>query len=255
MARSKKKKARQRARRQAARKARPQVNGAQPTQTPSESSPAGSKKAERLEKREAARQSRIEAVRRRKQAERRRRMMISGIALVIVLGLVAFFVWRSQRNKSALANETRAAGCTATEKFEAQHEQHIDAQNAPRTPYNSDPPTSGDHLGGYNPAWGDFDETLEPEQYVHNLEHGGTVLHYKDLDDEELASLQELADKWGAKDSLLIMPDPDVDKPVVMTAWAVKRSCERVSKIVIEAFIKEHCNKSPEKSAGCGAVA
>lgn len=257
MPKSRKKKSRQKARRQAARKQQ-QTRRSEEGRAPAgaEPSEAGSRKAERFEKRETARQSRIEAVRKRKQAERRKRMRNAAIAAVLLSGLVLFFVLRGQRNKASLAADIEAAGCSEIETFKELPGVHIDTQQAPaRTPYNSEPPTSGDHLGGYAPIWGEIDETLNPEQFVHNLEHGGTLVHYKDLDEEEIVLLQELAEEWGDKSALLMMPNPDVDKPVVMTAWAAKRSCERVSKPVIEAFMKERCNKSPEKLAGCGAVA
>ncbi len=47
--------------------------------------------------------------------------------------------------------------------------------------YATDPPTSGQHysIPGQAPtAWGFYDQALEPEVWLHNLEHGGIVILY-----------------------------------------------------------------------------
>ena len=50
-----------------------------------------------------------------------------------------------------------------------------------RAHYATDPPTSGQHysLRGAAPtAWGFYDHALDPEVWIHNLEHGGVVILY-----------------------------------------------------------------------------
>lgn len=55
--------------------------------------------------------------------------------------------------------------------------QHIPAPDAPHTPYNSTPPSSGPHLGSLA-QWGVHEEPLPPQLFVHNLEDGGVVFTY-----------------------------------------------------------------------------
>jgi hypothetical protein len=50
-----------------------------------------------------------------------------------------------------------------------------------RAHYATDPPTSGQHYsvrGEAPAAWGYYDHALEPESWVHNLEHGGVLILY-----------------------------------------------------------------------------
>ena len=54
---------------------------------------------------------------------------------------------------------------------------HLASVDAPRSPYNSSPPSSGPHVGGHLPP-GELDEPAPPELFVHSLEDGAVVLTY-----------------------------------------------------------------------------
>jgi hypothetical protein len=267
------KKARQRARRQAARKqaakkkasargpegrgpegkpAKTEAPSKEESRRPDAQTPVVTKKAERLEKRESARQSRIEAARRRQRAKRRKRLLAVILVAVVVGSVAVFFVARAAQNRDRYNKERTDAGCNEIRLFDEQTPQHIDAQSAPpRVPYNSDPPTSGDHAGSQVAPWDIFDETLPPETFVHNLEHGGTVIHYKGLSDENIERLEAIIE--DNPDTVLMMPNETVTKPIVLTAWRAMQTCERVNTFVIEEFIKRRCNKSPEPGSDCGS--
>ena len=62
---------------------------------------------------------------------------------------------------------------------------HIAAIDAPHAPYNSSPPSSGPHIGNLA-SWGEYQETLPPELFVHNLEDGGVLLAYSCTDCADL---------------------------------------------------------------------
>ncbi|MEJ7792970.1 MAG: DUF3105 domain-containing protein [Gaiellaceae bacterium] len=69
----------------------------------------------------------------------------------------------------------RDAGCTFR-TFPDQGANHIDSPSK-TVRYNSEPPTSGTHLS--QPAvWGAYDEPVEQQALVHNLEHGGVIVQY-----------------------------------------------------------------------------
>ena len=91
--------------------------------------------------------------------------------------------------------------------------QHLNTIDEPHTAYNSRPPSSGPHLGSLA-NWGESDQQIPPELYVHNLEDGGVVLAYRcgsscpDL----LDGLREkLADFAGR--NLVLMPYQDIVDP------------------------------------------
>jgi hypothetical protein len=54
---------------------------------------------------------------------------------------------------------------------------HLSAVTDPHPPYNSSPPSSGPHFGGLAP-WGESQEPVPPELFIHNLEDAGIVLTY-----------------------------------------------------------------------------
>jgi len=213
------------------------------------------KKASKAQRREAARKARLEEQKRRQRAKKKRQAIVIGIILVVLVAGGVFGFVRSQAGKVG-ADELRAAGCEDVEELEEQKGEHIDSQPPPeRVPYNSEPPTSGQHRGGGTAPWGIHDEQIEPELYVHNLEHGGIIIHHNDLPDDELEGLEDLVDSYpviGQGTGVVLMANPDVESPIVMTAWARMQTCERYNEKVVRAFIKEYCEQGPEKfPLGC----
>lgn len=55
---------------------------------------------------------------------------------------------------------------------------HLASVDAPHSPYNSSPPSSGPHVGGHLPL-GELDEAAPPELFVHSLEDGAVVVTYE----------------------------------------------------------------------------
>lgn len=73
----------------------------------------------------------------------------------------------------------KAQDCTVTVDKDggAQHIGEADHLVLDHDPYPTDPPTSGPHFGIVT-AWGFYDEQVQDEFAVHNLEHGGVVIWY-----------------------------------------------------------------------------
>lgn len=212
-------------------------------------------KATKKERRDQIRQARIEAQRRRIRARRRKVFMTWGLVGLVVVAGVVFAIFRSIESGRVLKTDLEEAGCSDVEEFAAQAPTHIDTQPAPeRVPYNSDPPTSGQHFGSQVGPWGSHRETLPPEIFVHNLEHGGVVIHYKDLPETDVVALEELADSYA--DGVVVMPNDSIDKPLVMSAWGLMQTCEKYSETVVKDFISDRCGKQgPEaRLSTCGPV-
>jgi hypothetical protein len=198
---------------------------------------------ERKAKREAARQERIAAARKRQQAKRRKQIAIGVVVLVVLVGGTIFSINKARGDRQALAAAVEEAGCGDIESFDDEGQEHLD-QNENYEDYETNPPTSGPHR--VQPApWGSYREAPEPETLVHNLEHGGIVIHYKDLSDEQVDRVDEFADSYV--DGVIAAPNPDIETPIALAAWRHSQGCEELNTTVIEGFIRDRCNKGPEK--------
>jgi hypothetical protein len=166
--------------------------------------------------------------------------------VVVVVALAAgtwYGIQRSQGRQAAFAAAAEAAGCTDIESFEDEGQRHLDP-NEQFDDYKTNPPTSGPHR--VQPApWGSYREAPERETLVHNLEHGGIVVYYKDLPDDQVDELDEFVDDHA--DGVISVPDSEIEKPVVMTAWRHMQQCDELNLTAIEGFIADRCNKGPEK--------
>ena len=116
---------------------------------------------------------------------------------------------------------------------------------SPRPDYNSDPPTSGPHYA--QPAnWGVYDKPLADEQLVHNLEHGGIWISYRDAGDTTLISqLKSIADDYSLK---VIMTPRAVDPHAIeVAAWGWLLDLDQFDEQLIRQFIGAFINKGPEQ--------
>ncbi|MBI3455977.1 MAG: DUF3105 domain-containing protein [Candidatus Rokubacteria bacterium] len=94
---------------------------------------------------------------------------------------------------------------------------HIATPESPRIPYNSDPPTSGPHLG-YIAPWGVHTKPIPKELQVHNLEDAGVAVNYKpECADRVLELLRTIVARYA--DHVLLAPYPGLDRCIALTAW------------------------------------
>ena len=168
---------------------------------------------------------------------RRARRIRAGIWLAIGIVLLAAGIWWlltiSRRS------ETGGPGVT----YPDQGAPHVSLG----TPfeYNSNPPTSGPHYA--EPAkWGIYDLELPDEQLVHNLEHGGIWISYRDAGDQDLiAKLKDIADDYALK--VIMTPRPQNDSAMVLAAWTRLLQLETFDEQQIKSFIKAFITKGPEQ--------
>lgn len=212
---------------------------------------AKSKKQTRQERREAARRARIEAQRKRERARRIRRNVIVIVVVLGVVAAVAFLVVRNRQSAARLADAVIAAGASEIMEHDEEGSSHVEP---PATvDYETDPPTSGNHYENVA-GWGVYRETVQAETLVHNLEHGGVVIHYRpdDLTDEEIEMLEDFVeedypDTQDLQGGVILNPNPDIPEPVALAAWQHTQTMEEPNLVVIEHFISERCGEGPEK--------
>ncbi len=90
--------------------------------------------------------------------------------------------------------------------------------------YEQTPPAGGEH----DPIWqncGFYSKPVREENAVHSLEHGAVWITYSpDLPQDQVTELQNLA---KSQTYILASPYPDLDSPVVASAWGTGRPRRR----------------------------
>lgn len=123
--------------------------------------------------------------------------------------------------------------------------------------YSMNPPTSGAHWppGAVAPApWGIKDVALPDEVTVHNLEHGGIVIGYKGLSDEETAKLRDLVRVLlqNGFPKIILQPYPAMtDARIAVSAWRWQIKLQAYDDVQIVKFVKAHYSgpDAPERNA------
>lgn len=157
------------------------------------------------------------------------------IGTVIVLGVIIALAVRS----GGVANRGEPLG----DLVEDQGRNHI-AVGEQHQPYNSNPPTSGQHWPQPAP-WGIYDEEQPDEQLVHNLEHGGVNVFYKpDLPKEQVSRLEDIVRPYRVK--VILAPRSANDSLVALTSWTRILKLNEFDEAKVAAFIKTNRNRGPE---------
>ena len=193
------------------------------------------KKIKELKKEKAERQA---------TTKKRRYIVISIVVLTIVIvgnRLV------TKRAPEEIALEQKVNGVSLNGLVE---EHKIEGVNHIRpggtTTYNTNPPTSGPHWA--NAAdWKFSDEELADEQLVHNLEHGGIWITYKDLDEGSINTLKNIAK--NNRNSVVITRRDKNDDLIVVVSWGRMMKLTEVDETLIQKYIDTYINQSPEKLA------
>lgn len=166
-------------------------------------------------------------------------LMIAAGVLIAVFVLVIIV-----RNTIAEQNPPGDLGIPDTSvRYPSQGQEHI-AVGSAHPAYNSNPPTSGWHY--LEPAaWGVYTEQLPDEQLIHNLEHGGIWLSYKDPTNQTIINdLLDIASRYPSH--IIVEPRPQNDSPVAVAAWGQLLNMDTVDKDIIYAFIRRYRKNGPE---------
>jgi hypothetical protein len=111
--------------------------------------------------------------------------------------------------------------------------------------YGDGAPAGGDHAPCWG-AWGVHDEPLPPENFVHNLEHGGVAILYHCPEGcaTALAALQRFV---SGHELTVLTAYPDLDRRFALTAWGYRTGADCLSLAAVEAFYEAHVDRGPER--------
>lgn len=202
------------------------------------------------------RYERNQVVEQRARQARQRRYILIGLGIVggviVVAGLILVLGGMNSAPAPGGATAAPAATavgasdqplCTAVQTFPTQGAEHI-APNQPHAAYNSNPPTSGWHWA--NPQdWGIYTTQQVQDQLVHNLEHGGIVMQYRDLSAAEVQRLTDLVKSDSRH--MILAPYPALPEgKVALTAWMHLQLCKGIDENAIRAFVRVYRDQGPE---------
>ena len=178
----------------------------------------------------------------------RRNKLIWGGLGIGILAVLAFVAWTAFRPAAGEAVPIMANA-----------EDHVPAGSDPG-PFNSDPPTSGQHYGQELDAG--FYEESDPEvqsefaegYLLHNLEHGYTIFWYNCdlLDEANCSSLKsEIKGVMGELNNFKVIgfPRSSIESPLVMTSWGRMLPLDTFNAEQAHDFIRRNRNRAPEPNA------
>ena len=185
----------------------------------------------------------------RRANERRRKNVFIGTGVVVGVLLAAAVGLAIANSAFASPPPTAVAAltqgqCAPVQDFPSQGGTHISPGDA-HPAYNSNPPTSGWHWA--NPQdWGIYTTPQVQDQLVHNLEHGGIVIQYRDLPAADVQRLSTLVQHDRIHMILAPYPDLPAGSTVALTAWTHLQLCNGVNEASITRFVTTFRNKGPE---------
>jgi len=202
----------------------------------------------KAEQRRTAREQRREVERRAAALRRRQRTLIwSGVGAVIAVGVFALLAWSGGLGQQAATVMGRKIEAPPGERVREVGNPHIPV-GTKGTGYSSNPPTSGEHYGS-EAKWDVYTQPVPDELVIHNLEHGGIWISYKDPNDTELAAkLAQVARRYSTK--VIVTPRPQNDAPIAVAAWGRLLKLQTFDEQKIVAFINAYRGKvGPEPNA------
>jgi hypothetical protein len=185
----------------------------------------------------------------KKKANSNRTLLIGG-AVAVVLIILAAGLALSRSGGGTVAGQEQFPNLVPPPASP-----HIAQITSPHGPYNSNPPTSGWHYGGGTASWGVQTQPVADELSVHNLEHGGVIIHYRQgLDQASVDQLTNLTRELQAQSPCIILVPRPADKlqdtPIAMTAWTWMLKLDTVDADKIRSFFRAHIDQGPER-VGC----
>ncbi len=181
--------------------------------------------------------------------------VVAGLVLLVVLGLAAAGVFDPAPAKFDINDPAYGtAGQTIGTRVADLGKTHIPVGQ--KAAYNSVPPTSGEHWSSSSPAapapWGVKDAMLPNEVTVHNLEHGGIVIAYNGLTDDQAQALKSIVRTLSNNTyrKIILEPYPPLtDAKIALTAWDWILKLDSVDQTQVVKFVRAHYQGSDAPEA------
>ena len=132
--------------------------------------------------------------------------------------------------------------------------EHIPVGQSARS-YSSNPPTSGPHwnAAGVGPTpWGIKSGEVSDEALVHNLEHGGIVIHYRPTSPQsvidQLVSFVQTQPNYP--EGYVLAPRQNLPSTITLSAWEYYLPLFQMNEQQMRAFISAHYDQAPEGLQG-----
>ena len=195
------------------------------------------------------RKKKLKALRRgrEKKAELFKKIRNWGIVVVILVVGIVGLTQLTKKSPEQVEFEQQVKSVSLdgrVEEFEIEGRDHVPVSTV--VDYQTNPPTSGGHLAEAK-NWGIYDQEIDDKAGVHNLEHGGIWISYKDILEDDIAMLKEIG-KQNSQ-SLVLSPRSGNDNKVVVASWGRTMRLDSVDKALIQKYIDTYKNQSPEKLA------
>ena len=172
------------------------------------------------------------------------------IGLPFIIGIIVFVI-ASLFGLNYLSNKTNQQGTESLNQnvdinvatFPEEGRDHTEN----KVSYKTFPPTSGNH--SENPAnYGFYEKPVPFENLVHSLEHGDIVIYYNSsISQKELESLREISSITYKGSGIEVVPNNEIKKPIVLTAWTKMLELDSVDSKQIKQFIYDFIYEGPEK--------
>lgn len=193
------------------------------------------------------RRKKIKHLRRKREQKTELVKKIRNWSLAIILFVVAVFgyIRLTEKNPEQIEFEQQLEKISLdgkVEEFPIEGANHVSSGTS--VTYQTNPPTSGAHLS--QPGnWGVYTREIDDKVAVHNIEHGGIWISYKDISDEDVSILKQIG-KQNSQ-STVVSPRSGNDSRIVVASWGRMMKMEVVDKVLIQKYIDTYKNQSPEK--------
>jgi hypothetical protein len=198
---------------------------------------------------------RAEAARRQKAAERRSLLIIVGVlaAAALAIAVTALYLYNSTPRHLTFQPVAQDVG----QVVPSEGQQHVQAGT--QVTYQHQPPTSGSHYSqaGVAPVAWQTIGTLQPEVWVHNLEHGGIVVLYNcpsgcdDLQKQLTTYVNSIvpAEPQFGEYKIILSPYSQGmgTHKVALLAWDRIEFLDGYDQARITQFYESHADKGPER--------
>lgn len=196
------------------------------------------------QQREAKRRGKVEKAKRQEmkvQHNRRVGLLVGGIAIVVVIALVAVIVSTAKKHSSPAI-----ASINGVQLFPGLATKHVDGA----VKYQQTPPVGGEHSS----AWLNCAVYASPvpnENALHSLEHGAVWITYNPsiITGSSLIALRQTIPKTYA----ILSPFQGLPTPIVASAWGAQLRMSQVSDPRITQFLAKYrsAKSAPEPGAPC----